>query len=78
MKAFPTVNYVKPGGELGTSVMTINGGMDLRDYFAVHAPDYTESWQQAHCRNHGWKGDAHTRAVWNYEFADEMMKAREK
>jgi hypothetical protein len=33
MKAFPEVNYVKPLGN-GQSVMTLSGGMDLRDYFA--------------------------------------------
>lgn len=33
MKAFPEVNYVKPLGN-GQSIMTISGGMDLRDYFA--------------------------------------------
>ena len=36
MKAFPEVNYVKPLGN-GQSVMTLSGGMDLRDYFACHA-----------------------------------------
>lgn len=37
--AFPTVNYEKPGNNLGTSIMTIVGGMTLRDYFAAHAPE---------------------------------------
>ena len=35
--AFPGVEYKQPGGELGVSVMTIVGGMTLRDYFAAKA-----------------------------------------
>jgi hypothetical protein len=34
--AFPGVEYKQPGG-VGVSVMTIVGGMTLRDYFAAKA-----------------------------------------
>lgn len=34
--AFPGVEYIQPGG-VGVSVMTIVGGMTLRDYFAAKA-----------------------------------------
>ena len=73
MKAFPEVNYVKPGGEIGTSVMTISGGMNLRDYFAAKA-------MQADIGNVGkYKGmDYSEISKRAYEMADSMMKAREQ
>ena len=71
MNAFPTVNYVKPGGEMGTSVMTISGGMDLRDYFAAKA-------MQALTGRVGICGEYSQRVKEAYRIADAMMKAREQ
>lgn len=68
--AFPCVEYKQPAG-VGVSVMTIVGGMDLRDYFAAKA-------MQAAATNP--KGaDGFTfeqRAQWAYQQADAMLKAR--
>ena len=70
MKAFPEVNYVKPLGN-GQSVMTLSGGMDLRDYFvgqviigflANNKTDYS---------------NRHIIEL-AYAMADEMMKERAK
>ena len=69
MKAFPEIKYVAPQG-MGSHVMAIEGGMDLRDYFAAKAlggfikdefrqPTYEQMAQAC------------------YELADAMMKARE-
>ena len=69
MKAFPEIKYVAPQG-MGSHVMAIEGGMDLRDYFAAKAmqgivadPDLCMSVDQI--------------ATWAYTQADAMMKARE-
>ena len=73
MKAFPEVNYVKPLGN-GQSVMTLSGGMDLRDYFAGQAID-------GFLADGGWGGDLsyfEDVAEGAYRMADAMMKAREK
>ena len=61
----------------GKHVSKSSTGMDLRDYFATHAPEYTKEWEQNHCREKGWSGEAQARATWNYQYADAMMKARE-
>ena len=67
--AFPGVEYKQPGGA-GVSVMTIVGGMTLRDYFAAKAMQglyassyYTESYD--------------TISGMAYKQADAMLKARE-
>ena len=69
MKAFPEVNYVKPGGEIGVSIMAISGGMDLRDYFAAKALQGLLN--EAH-------DDFSNKAITelSYSLADAMMEAR--
>ena len=67
--AFPGVEYKQPGGA-GVSVMTIVGGMTLRDYFAAKAlqgllSDSCFSLAKDSLAKHA------------YEYADEMIKARE-
>lgn len=66
--AFPTVNYTRPGG-VGMSIMTVEGGMSLRDYFAAKA-------MQGEMANPEAKFNAEQRANWAYEVADAMLKAR--
>ena len=70
MKAFPEVNYVKPLGN-GQSVMTLSGGMDLRDYFAGQVII-------GFLANN--KTDYSNRHIIElaYAMADEMMKERAK
>lgn len=70
MKAFPEVEYVSPGNGMGAHIMTIHGGMELRDYFAAKAL--------------GAMGHFYINAVDNltiaqkcYGMADAMLKARE-
>jgi hypothetical protein len=66
--AFPGVKYKQPGG-VGVSVMTIVGGMTLRDYFAAKAMQSVIA-----------RGDDTNRpgmAEWSYAMADAMMKVRE-
>lgn len=70
--AFPGVEYKQPGGERGVSVMTIVGGMTLRDYFAAKA-------LQAHLTHDGSDGANELGvAKWAYEMADAMLKARDQ
>jgi hypothetical protein len=66
--AFPGVEYKQPGG-VGVSVMTIVGGMTLRDYFAAKA-------MQSIC-NVWPRITPESTAKTAYEFADAMLKARE-
>ena len=83
MKAFPEVNYVKPLGN-GQSVMTLSGGMDLRDYFAAQAMKHMglplkgtrgdSCWNLNEMDEFPYDGYANVA----YKFADAMMKAREK
>ena len=69
MKAYPEVNYVKPLGN-GQSVMTLSGGMDLRDYFAIHfAQSQIELIKDE-------QFDALETFKTSYKLADIMMKAR--
>ena len=71
MKAFPEVEYVKPG-EIGTSIMTIHGGMDLRDYFAAKfIPEICK-----HSEFRGWNYEENAKIC--YLMADAMIEAREK
>jgi hypothetical protein len=73
MKAFPEVNYVKPLGN-GQSVMTISGGMDLRDYFAAQAlPELVKIDSDAFPEL-----DYSDIAEISYKYADAMMEARNK
>jgi hypothetical protein len=68
--AFPGVEYKQPGGERGVSVMTIVGGMTLRDYFAAKALQGFIS--------RGDHYDCDFDADRAYNFADAMLKAREQ
>ena len=63
MKAFPKTPFV----ELGTA----QNGMDLRDYFAAKA-------MQGFASDPDWCYGLDEAAKHAYEWADEMMKAREK
>ena len=65
MKAFPS----------STQSKVWEDGMDLRDYFAIHANDYDIYKHQV--SESGLKKER-TRAEARYKFADEMMKAREQ
>ena len=69
--AFPTVEYKQPGG-IGTSIMTIAGGMTLRDYFAAKA-------MQAAVAGQATSGETTLYAVvsgFAYDMADAMLEAR--
>ena len=69
--AFPGVEYKQPGG-VGVSVMTIVGGMTLRDYFAAKAMQGLIGGIES--------GKEHQIALvpsTAYAMADEMLKARE-
>ena len=69
--AFPVVDYKQPAGG-GVHVMTIMGGMTLRDYFAAKAMQAMAS-SPEYCRD-GW---AHSDiAIQAYELADAMLRAR--
>jgi len=80
--AFPTVDYTKPVGS-GNHIMTINGGMTLRDYFAAKAMQAIYAaqveWQSTDC-----PADAESLQVMEdvagdaYALADAMLKAREQ
>jgi hypothetical protein len=73
MKAFPEVNYVQPG-QGGTSIMTVSGGMDLRDYFAAKAMQlFLHDSQKIHGQ---W--NCESIAQDSYGMADAMMEARSK
>jgi len=66
MKAFP---------QLAHWDMDERNGMNLRDYFAIHANDYDIFKYQV--SESGFK-EIRTRAEARYMFADEMMEARKK
>ena len=70
--AFPTVEYKQPGG-IGTSIMTIAGGMTLRDYFAAKAM------QAEICSpNLDWNTVSPKVVAHNaYAFADAMLEYRD-
>lgn len=82
--AFPETVTLGPSGTIyyGTP------GMSLRDYFAVHCPpQYTdvEGWSGRELatllgkKEYNWREDYRSViAVLQYEYADSMMKAREK
>lgn len=57
-------------------LITKNWRVFLRDYFAAHAPECPKEWLSRYSVEKGWRGEAKARADWNYEYADEMMKAR--
>lgn len=48
-------------------------GMTLRDWFASHAPEPPATWWGA-----GKWPDCAGYAMWNYQYADAMMRQREK
>lgn len=64
--AFPGIQYKSPAGG-GAHIMTIVGGMTLRDYFAARA---MQGMSDSGCSNAAIAKCA-------YEMADEMLKARE-
>jgi hypothetical protein len=68
--AFPGVEYKQPGG-VGVSVMTIVGGMTLRDYFAAKAM------QSMNSREDYRDASASAIALDAYALADAMIYARE-
>jgi hypothetical protein len=70
MKAFPSYEWNE-----SCKQMLAVGGMDLRDYFAIHANDYDIYKHQV--SESGLKKER-TRAEARYKFADEMMEARKK
>ena len=53
-------------------------GMTLRDYFAAHAPECPKEWLSRYSVEKGWHGEAKARADWCFEYANEMLKAREQ
>ena len=69
MKVFPEVKYIK-SGEFGSHIMAIEGGMDLRDYFAAQALNGVAS-----ITGVDWGGKAEVARVC-YDLADAMMEAR--
>ncbi len=76
--AFPGVEYKQPGGELGVSVMTIVGGMTLRDYFAAKAMQGLMTRKEQGGFDFAvYEKDAMRVAMWAYALADEMLKQRE-
>ena len=68
--AFPGVEYKQPIGG-GSHMMTIVGGMTLRDYFAAKAMQGLLACPQG-------DGTKESYAKWVYEYADAMLKAREQ
>ena len=70
MKAFPVVNYKQPANGVGAHIMTIEGGMDLRDYFAAKAMELMLSDKLV-------DASFESISILAYEMADAMMKARE-
>lgn len=70
--AFPGVEYKRTGDECGVSVMTIVGGMTLRDYFAAAALQGILSNTEA---SKAWNESDVARFC--YFQADSMLKARE-
>lgn len=53
-------------------------GMTLRDYFAAHAPECPDTWLSRYPMERGWRGEARAISDWRFEYADEMLKAREQ
>lgn len=79
--AFPVVDYKQPDGK-GNHIMTIRGGMSLRDYFAAKALPaiYTEAMRAAMegsglFQYDDWRVGL---ALDAYMMADAMLKAREQ
>ena len=70
--AFPCVDYLQPADGVGVSVMTITGGMSLRDWFA----GMTLSGFAANPEFYKWT--AEECATDAYEYADTMLAARDK
>lgn len=79
MKAFPEIKYVAPQG-MGSHVMAIEGGMDLRDYFAAKAMQaYLNKTITAYEHNGcviTRRPNANEISDSAYEVADAMMEAR--
>jgi len=75
IKAFPEIKYVAPQG-MGSHVMAVEGGMDLRDYFASDAMKGLLSNPKLHEEilkmEQSWIYDS------AYAIADKMMEIRNK
>ncbi len=69
--AFPCVGYEAP--EYGAHIMTVTGGMTLRDYFAAKAMQAGI----AGCSTRGESMLYKDMAAFAYGMADAMLKARE-
>lgn len=78
--AFPTANYDKPGEYFGSSIMTIRGGMSLRDWFAgqalVGVVTYREDVEPLSLKGSLSKTHAEIIAENVYFMADAMIKER--
>ena len=74
MKAFPEISFVKPS-EI-TSVMSIDGGMDLRDYFAAKALQGLLSLELVQEKISAQEMSPFNLTEAAYDYADLMMKAR--
>jgi hypothetical protein len=70
MKAFPEIKYVAPQG-MGSHVMAVEGGMDLRDYFAAKVmQELVKVWVETDIVS----PEMITKDA--YKIADAMMEAR--
>ena len=68
--AFPEISYKEPLGG-GSHIMTVYGGMTLRDYFAAKA-------MQAFYTNYENSSDAKEASARAYVIADAMLVEREE
>ena len=75
--AFPGVEYVQPGNGQGVSLMTIVGGMTLRDYFAARFAAAALQTSAAPALNLP-EQDYDYLAGGAYKFADAMLQERDK
>ena len=68
--AFPCVDYTRPGDGIGVSIMTITGGMTLRDWFAGMAlQGQADRFSHPHRHRELLANDC-------YDIADAMLAAR--
>lgn len=79
--AFPSIKYKIDEGhwEGRYEIEAQYHGIDLRDYFATHAPPMPEQWWEDTKASYGGKVGSYAEAIsaWNYFFADAMLAARE-
>lgn len=55
----------------------IQEGMTLRDYFAAHAPVAPDDWNETLAMRATYVDEQMAIALWRFEYADAMLKARE-